>query len=183
MDITDTDQVAAVANELRDVAIDVLLNNAGITGPEDDSVTFGSIDINTWQNVMRINAMAPLKVAEAFLNHVKASEQKTIVFVSSRASSIAERGALPHHKPGGSYIFRSNKAALNNVARSLAFDLAASGVEVLVLSPGWARTDAGGPDAEIDPGTSVCGMWRVIADPSPSASGTFLNYDGQTIPW
>lgn len=183
MNISDEIQVTGVAYDLRGEPIDVLLNNAGIVGPEDGSATFGSIDLTTWQDVMRINAMDPLKVTEAFLDHVKASERKTIVFVSSRAGSIAERGSLPHHKPGGSYIFRSSKAALNAVAKSLAFDLAPLGVGVLVLHPGWVKTDAGGPDAQIDPRTSVSGMRRLIADLSPSASGVFRNYDGQIIPW
>jgi len=182
MDITDTDQVTEVANYFRGVAIDVLLNNAGITGPDDQSVTFGDLDITTWHAVMGVNAMAPLKVAEAFLDNVKASEQKTVVFVSSRASSISERGYLPHHQPGGSYIFRSSKAALNSAAKNLSFDLVPSGVKVLVLSPGWVKTDAGGPNAEIDPCTSVRGMRRQIAD-IPATAGQFRNYDGQVIPW
>lgn len=183
MDVANPSEIEAVATDLRGEAIDVLVNNAGIHGPRDASASFGRIDVATWLDVMRVNAMAPLKVTEAFLEHVRASDQKRVVFISSRAGSIVERGLLAHQKPGGSYIYRSSKAALNAVARGLAFDLGAEGIGVLVLHPGWVKTDMGGPDATIDDETSVSGMRRIIRESSPADSGTFRNYDGEVIPW
>lgn len=183
MDITDTSQVMAVAAELGGEAVDVLLNNAGIHGPRDAKASFGEIDVTAWLDVMRVNVFAQLKVTEAFLDCIKVSDRKIIVFISSRAGSIAERGLLPHHRPGGSYIYRSSKAALNSVAQSLAFDLTPQGIGILVLHPGWVKTEMGGPEATIDRKTSVSGMRKVIEKFSLAGSGTFYNYDGKVIPW
>ena len=183
MDIEDSAQVAAVASGLRGAPIDLLLNNAGINGPEDKTASFGDIDIDAWLNVMRMNTISPLKVTEAFIDHVKASERKMIVFMSSRSSSITERGSLAHHQRGGTYIYRSSKAALNTIAKNLAFDLAPLGIGVLVFHPGWVKTDAGGPGAQLDIETSISGMRKVIEEFSPTETGTFRNYDGEVIPW
>ena len=117
------------------------------------------------------------------MHHVKASERKMVVFISSRSGSIAERGSLPHHQRGGSYIYRSSKAALNAVAKSLAFDLAPMGIGVLILHPGWVNSDAGDPEALLDVETSVTSMRKVIGGFAPAQTGSFLNYDGEIIPW
>jgi len=183
LDITDASEVMALATDLKWVAIDVLLNNAGIRGPQDETATFGQLDIETWLKVMHVNAMAPLKVTEAFLDHVRNSERRTIVFISSRAGSISERGRLSHHEHGGPYIYRASKAALNAGARSLAYDLLPQGIGVLVLHPGWVRTEMGGPEATIDVQTSVAGMRSVIDQFTLAQSGTFQSYEGQIIPW
>jgi NAD(P)-dependent dehydrogenase (short-subunit alcohol dehydrogenase family) len=127
--------------------------------------------------------MAPLKITETFIENVKVSEGKTIVFISSRAGSISERGLLPYHQYGGSYIYRSSKAALNAAAQSLSFDFAPQGILVLVLHPGWVKTEMGGLEALIDIETSVTKMRRIIGEFSPSNMGVFRNYDGTAIPW
>ena len=183
MDIVELGQVAEVASTLKEVAIDLLLNNAGITGPRDQTASFGDIDIDAWLDLVRVNTISPFKVTEAFIHHVKASQWKMVVFISSRSGSVTERGSLPHHLRGGSYTYRSSKAALNAVAKSLAFDLAPTGVGVLALHPGWVNSGAGDPEAPLDVETSVSGMRKVIGGFTPDQSGSFLNYDGETIPW
>lgn len=183
LDIVDADQIKSLAGDLAALPIDVLLNNAGIHGPRDANGTFGNLDVAAWLEVVRVNAMAPLKVTEAFLPQVLASEQKKIVFISSRAGSIAERGSLPHHKTGGPYIYRSSKAILNAVAKALAFDLRSKGVSVVVLHPGWVKTELGGRDAPTDTATSVAAIRAVISQASPADNGVFRNYDGTIIPW
>lgn len=183
LDIVQTEQVQALAAEYAAQSIDVLINNAGTHGPRDASGTFGEMDVAAWLELMRINAMAPLKVAEAFLPHVRASSQKKLVFISSRAGSIAERGSLPHHKPGGPYGYRSSKAALNAVAKALAFDLRPQGISVVILHPGWVKTETGGWDAPTSPAASVADMRKVISQASPADNGVFRNFDGTVIPW
>jgi len=183
MDITDENQIMTVANELRSETIDVLINNAAIPGPRESVATFGKINITAWIEVMRVNTMSPLKVVEYFINNVKVSKKKMIVFISSRAGSIAERGQLVRHRQGGSYIFRTSKTALNSVARSLAFDLGSENIGVLVLHPGWVRTENGGPDADVDPKTSVAGMRCIIEQFKPNGEAIFRTYDDQVIPW
>lgn len=183
MDIENPNQIARVASTLKAVAIDLIINNAGATGSGDETTTFGDIDVEAWLNLIRLNTISPLKVTEAFINNIKSSRWKMIVFVSSRSGSITERGTLPHHSRGGNYSYRSSKAALNALAKSLAFDLLPIGIGVLVLHPGWVRSGAGDPEAPLNIKTSVTGMRNVISGFTPTQTGSFINHNGECIPW
>ena len=174
LDVTDHGRIEALAAGLKGEAIDILINNAGMYG---DRQELGKIDYAAWQEVMRVNTLAPLKMAECFLPHLEAGKMKMIASLTSRMGSIAENDA------GGVYIYRSSKAALNAAARSLALDLAPRGITVIVFHPGWVKTDMGGAGALIDAETSVGGMRAVIAGAGPKDSGRFFNYDGAEVPW
>jgi NAD(P)-dependent dehydrogenase (short-subunit alcohol dehydrogenase family) len=174
LDVGDGDQVGALAAALAGEAIDVLLNNAGVIG---DRSAFGATDYTVWQATLRTNTLAPMRMAEAFADHVAASGRKQMVFVSSRMGSIGDNGE------GGSYVYRSSKAALNAVIKSLSIDLAARGVTAVAFHPGWVSTDMGGASAPIGPAESVGGMRRVIERLTPADNGRFLDYDGSEIPW
>ncbi len=174
LDVTDHGRVEALAAGLKNEAIDIVINNAGIYGEAQD---FGKIDYAAWEEVMRVNTLAPLKMAECFLPHLEAGKMKMIASLTSRMGSIADNDA------GGVYIYRSSKAALNAAARSLAIDLAPRGITVIVFHPGWVKTDMGGPGALIDAETSVAGMRAVIKGAGPKDSGRFFAYDGAEVPW
>ena len=175
LDVDDGPQVAALANKLSGQPIDVLINNAGIYGPKD--VTRDTVDYDAWGQVFRTNTMSPLAVSAAFAANVAQGGQKKIITLSSIMGSIAENDS------SGAFIYRSSKAAVNAVMKSLAGDLKSEGITVAVLHPGWVRTDMGGPDAAIEAPESVTGMRAVIAGLKESDSGRFLNYDGTEIPW
>ena len=175
LDVDDGPQVAALANKLSGQPIDVLINNAGIYGPKD--VTRDTVVYDAWGQVFRTNAMSPLAVSAAFAANVAQGGQKKIITLSSIMGSIAENDS------SGDFIYRSSKAAVNAVMKSLARDLKSEGITVAVLHPGWVRTDMGGPDASIEAPESVTGMRAVIAGLKESDSGRFLNYDGTEIPW
>jgi NAD(P)-dependent dehydrogenase (short-subunit alcohol dehydrogenase family) len=116
-------------------------------------------------------------MARSFRSHLDAGERKMIVNLTSRMGSIGD------NREGGSYVYRSSKAALNAAMHSLAIDLKDKGVTVLLFHPGWVKTDMGGPDAMIDVETSVSGMRRKIEAAKLEDSGRFFNYDGKEIPW
>jgi NAD(P)-dependent dehydrogenase (short-subunit alcohol dehydrogenase family) len=173
-DVTDKTQVASLARALDYEPIDLLINNAGVIG---NRRGLGEIDYETWIEVLKVNTLAPLRVAEHFLPHLGSGQQKKIVTISSRMGSIVENTS------GGHYLYRSSKAALNMVMKSLAVDVADKGLTVVVMHPGWVRTDMGGPDALIDTEESVAGMRRVIDGLTPADNGKFYNYDGQEFGW
>ena len=175
LDVDDGPQVAALANKLSGQPIDVLINNAGIYGPK--GVTRDTVVYDAWGQVFRTNTMSPLAVSAAFAANVAQGGQKKIITLSSIMGSIAENDS------SGDFIYRSSKAAVNAVMKSLAGDLKSEGITVVVLHPGWVRTDMGGPDAAIEAPESVTGMRAVIAGLKESDSGRFLNYDGTEIPW
>jgi NAD(P)-dependent dehydrogenase (short-subunit alcohol dehydrogenase family) len=174
LDVTDGLRVAGLARELADEAIDVLLNNAGVYGPRG---AFGETDYDDWLDVLKINTLAPLRMAERFVEQVARSERKLIVSISSGMGSVAM------NDDGGSYPYRTSKAALNMIVKGLAADLAARGIIAVALSPGWVRTDMGGSNAEVTPEESVAGMRAVIDGLTPADSGRFVNYQGEDRPW
>lgn len=181
LDVGDFDAVDALAARLRSRAIDVLINNAGIFGPKreadgDYRQSFGQIDYGIMAEVLRINTLASLKVAEAFREHVEASRQKKLVTISSGLGSISETGT-------GLYAYRASKAAVNMVMATLANELRDRGVIVTVFNPGWVKTDMGGADASLEVEESISRLRSRIAALTTADSGAFLNHDGGRLPW
>ena len=176
LDVADLVQIDRLAQVLADESIDLLINNAGIY-PDSNKGGFGHTDYSEWIQAFRINAMAPLKMAETFAAQISRSEQKTIVTITSKMGSIADNSG------GGSYLYRSSKAAVNMVVKTLAIDLKPVGITAVVFHPGWVKTDMGGPNALISAEQSVSGIRGVIARLKISDSGKFMGYDGQEIPW
>src|SRR6478736_1670981 len=155
--------------------IDLLLNNAGIIGPRGQII--GNIDYQAWAQVLAINTMGPMRVSEAFVEHVAQSDRKLIVTLTSGMGSIADNTS------GGSIVYRSSKAAVNMVMRSLAIDLAPRGITCVVINPGWVQTDMGGTNATLEPSDSISRMRRVIATLGPKQSGKFFNHTGREYSW
>ena len=174
LDVTDPLQVANLARSLRDEPIDLLINNAGLL---EASSSFGEVDYDEWLEVIQVNSMAPLRLAERFVDHVDRSDLKIIVNISSIMGSIGQ------NESGGSYVYRSSKAALNSVTRSMALDLAPKGITVIAVHPGWVRTDMGGEEGHLSPEESAADLRRLIGGLTPEDSGSFFNHDGSSIDW
>jgi NAD(P)-dependent dehydrogenase (short-subunit alcohol dehydrogenase family) len=173
LDVTDFPAVGRLAATLDDVAIDVLIANAGIAGPR--GMTPDAIDVAAWTEVFHVNTMAPLALAGAFRAHVARSAERKAIAISSILGSIGVNAE------GGLYVYRSSKAALNAVWRSFALDN--KDLIAAVLHPGWVQTDMGGTSAPVLPADSVAGVRRVIAGLKESDSGGFFAYDGKALPW
>ena len=175
LEVTDYEQMASLAAALGDRPIDILLSNAGIYGPS--GVTFGKVDAEEWRRVLEVNTIAPLMLAQAFVEQVAASQHKLIAVISSKVGSIADNSS------GGSYLYRSSKTAVNQVVKCLSIDLAERGISAISLHPGWVQTDMGGPNAEIDTDTSVSGLKSILQSAGPAQNGQFIEYNGNIIPW
>ena len=174
LEVTDEKQVAALAKRLDGVAIDVLLNNAGmLTGYE----AFGQTDTASWLQTLHVNTIAPLKLTEALVEHVARSQAKKVASITSGMGSIGGNAST------GAYAYRSSKAALNMIMVTAANELRARGVSVAVISPGWVKTDMGGANAAIDVKTSAAGIRKVIDKLNVGISGQFFNYSGENLPW
>ena len=126
LDVTDGLRVASLARELADEPIDILLNNAGVFHYA--AGEFGNIDYDDWVEELKVNTVAPARMAERFVKQVAASERKLIVNISSGMGSIA--GTMS----GDSIIYRSTKAGLNMVVKCLSQTLASQGITVVALS-------------------------------------------------
>lgn len=178
LDVTDLAKVDALAAKYKGRPIDVLLNNAGISGgPE--AGTFGHLNYDTYDKVHAVNVVGPLKMAEAFLPNVAASQQKKIISITSTQGAIGK-------STGGGYFYRSSKAALNMIMHSLAIDLKPQGITVGLVSPGFVRTDfTKGIDLPmmITPEQSAAAVIKVIDGYDLSKTGTFMRHTGEESPW
>ncbi len=140
LDVTNAAQRTALAEQLKGQPIDILFNSAGISGNW-GTQGFGHCQADEWLEVLHINVITPMLMMQDFAANVALSERKIIANMSSKMSSISDNTS------GGSYLYRSSKAALNMVNKSAAHDLARKHIAVVALHPGWVRTDMGGPTA------------------------------------
>ena len=175
VDVANTASVQRAATRLSSPAIDILVNCAGIMGAYGQ--TIGALDYEDWLRVLEVNLLGPARVCEAFLERVAQSERRLIVTITSGMGSIADNTS------GGSIPYRTSKAAVNMLMRTVAIDLEPRRITCIVLNPGWVKTDMGGPNAKLSPGESVGAMRRLIAKLGPQDSGRFYSYDGREYPW
>jgi NAD(P)-dependent dehydrogenase (short-subunit alcohol dehydrogenase family) len=182
LDVNDFAAIEQLAAKYAGQAIDILLNNAGIIGPlpiaeNIGRQNFGTMDYGVWEEVLHTNTFAPVKMAEAFLEHVAASEQKKIVNISSTVASITEMTI-----PGIAYA--SSKSALNRAMTIIANEVKDRGIIVAMYCPGYVKTrmDAFGY-AMVEIPDSIAALRPMIADLTIEDTGSYTGHDGRTIGW
>jgi NAD(P)-dependent dehydrogenase (short-subunit alcohol dehydrogenase family) len=183
LDVTDFAGIDALAERYRDVPIDILINNAGILG-DNDKQKFGTFDYSAFDEVMAVNTRGPIKMVEAFVENVAASDQKKIMNISSYVGSIEKTF-------GGQNFYRASKAALNMSMRTIARELKYSkiksrkGIIVGLIDPGVVDTGFAKnvPIPMISADESAAGVIAVIDGYTSKQTGSFLRYDGKSIPW
>jgi NAD(P)-dependent dehydrogenase (short-subunit alcohol dehydrogenase family) len=185
LDVTSEPSIAALVEQYRGKPIDVLINNAGTSGNYEGQVP-GQFDEATFQEIMRVNAFAPLRISTAFLDNVSASEQKKIIALSSGRGSVSkpflERRA---------YFYDMSKSALNLGMRKLQSDVADKRVLIGIFAPGIVDTELnhdlrnGVPATRklISPEESAAGLVTLVANLSKENQHRFQNYNGETFEW
>ncbi|WMS86923.1 SDR family oxidoreductase [Pleionea litopenaei] len=175
LDLASESSIENFASQLVDQSVDLIVNNAGVYGGTPQGLD--DLSSKEWLNTLNINAVAPIFLTRSILNHIDSSQSPKVAFLTSKMGSIADNTS------GRSYIYRSSKAALNAAAKSLAIDLSSHNIPVVLLHPGWVRTDMGGPNGLIDTQESVAGMAQVIDHLDMRSTGAFFDYSGKEIPW
>jgi len=180
MDLNDVDSVKNLSETLKNDVIDIFISNAatnlGYISNKEKNI-FGAIDEKIWIEVLKLNCVMPLMLAQQLKKNILSGVEKKIIFMSAKTASIEDNSS------GGMYMNRSTRTALNQVVKSLSIDLEKDNVNVLAMSPGWVKTDSGGKGALIDVKTSVAGMMNVISKLNRESSGSFMDYKGEIIPW
>jgi NAD(P)-dependent dehydrogenase (short-subunit alcohol dehydrogenase family) len=174
VDVTDDAALAALAKRLQDVRIDVLVCNAGILSNE----VFGRIDAEGFEHMRRqfeVNALGPLRVVQALRGRL--ADGGKVGIVTSRMGSMADNSS------GGYYGYRASKAAVNAIGKSLAVDLAMSGVAVVLLHPGYVATDMVGGKGDVSPDEAARGLIAQLDALTPARSGSFVHANGTSLPW
>lgn len=176
LDVTNDKDIESLKQTLNNRPIDLLVNNAGVNGEK--NVTIGNITRENFVNLLNVNCISVVKLCDALLPNLLSSEDKNILVITSRMGSISDNDT------GKSYAYRASKAALNCVMRSFAIDVKDKGVHVMLIHPGWVKTDMGGTNALIDVQTSVAGMLEQADKKlSKSHADVIHRYDGEVIAW
>jgi NAD(P)-dependent dehydrogenase (short-subunit alcohol dehydrogenase family) len=171
VDVTDEGSVRSLADRLADVSIDVLVNNAGLLTREG----LGDLDMGRIRRQMEVNAYGPLLVTAALTPRLRQGAK--VALVTSRMGSVADNSS------GGMYGYRMSKAALNMAGMSLARDLAPRGVAVVLLHPGFVRTEMTGGMGHVDPPEAARQLWERIEALTLESTGAFLHANGEPLPW
>ena len=138
---------------------------------------FGHSNDHVWEQAVRVNLLAPMKMMEHFVDNIAASDKRLIANMSSKMGSMAD------NRSGGSYAYRATKAALNAVTVSAAHDLKHRNISVIILHPGWVRTDMGGENGELSVTQSATMLRKIMSEVSIKDTATFFDIDGTVIPW
>ena len=175
LDVTDHDQIADLADELKGNPVDLLINNAGMWIGGDER--FGRFSNEQWMQQFRVHVFGTMAMCRAFVDHVALSAKKLIVNISSG------NGCFVWPRDTGNYPYDTSKAALNLVTKGLSEDLRDRGITIICLTPGNVATDMSGPNADLQPGESISSMRQVISQLDASQTGAFIRYNGDAMPW
>ena len=174
LDVSNGASIAHLVEELGGTPIDILINNAGVYGG--DHQTAHDLDYETWARTFAVNSIGPVRVLLALLPNLKKGKEKKAVAITSGMGSTSRHD-------GSALIYRSSKAALNNAMHGLSLSLKAEGIAILLLHPGWVKTDMGGRNASLAPDVSVAAQRKVISALTLADSGRYRSFDGQEIAW
>lgn len=171
LDVRDPVQHTAMAATLGDMAVSLLVCNAGVY-PDKGARLDDGYDAAQWADAFATNVTGVFLTIQALLPHLRRAKPSKIAIISSQMASHT-------HAPGGSYIYRSSKAAVLNLGRNLSTDLAKDGIAVGIYHPGWVQTDMGGPAAAITVDEAASGLCARFAALSLDTTGCFETWDGR----
>ncbi|MBI5273369.1 MAG: SDR family oxidoreductase [Chlamydiia bacterium] len=175
LDVMKLEHIERIADQLKHETIDILINNAGITGPPNEE--FNWKNPAPWLEGLHVMTLAPYIMAQALQLQLEKSSSKLVVNISSVYGSIA----LNQGK-GDYLIYRSSKAALNATTKCLANHWKEKGIVVLALHPGFVKTEMN-PYGKISVSTSVKEIRKTLSLVTKKDTGTFIDYLGNPIPW
>ncbi|QJF50589.1 SDR family oxidoreductase [Roseobacter ponti] len=175
LDVTDPGSVARFAGALEDRPVDLLVCNAGVYLDKGHVIGKG-YQPEIWARSFAANVTGVFLTIEALLPALRRADSAKIAIISSQMAS-SERA------PGGSYVYRASKAAVLNLGRNLAADLASEGIAVGIYHPGWVKTDMGSMSADITVEEAVAGLMARFEALNMNTTGCFETWDGRAHPF
>ena len=172
MDVSDPAEIGRVRRKLEAEPIDILINNAGVSGPDRQSAT--DMDFDGLTETLGINTITPLHITNTFLPNIQTTKNKIITLSSQMGATGASSDSL---------AYRVSKQAVNRLMRALATDLKPQGIPVLIVHPGWVKTEMGGEGAQLTPEESAAQLLKLIDKFEIASTGRFLAWNGKELAW
>ncbi|MEU5431944.1 SDR family oxidoreductase [Streptomyces sp. NPDC020719] len=172
LEMTEPEQISALRDRLASRTLDLLFVNAAITRGD---IPIGDVPTDMFTEVMITNALSPMRVVESLRPLV--APTGTIGVMSS------DQGSITLNTEGGQDLYRASKSALNQLMRSYAARNADDTRTLLLMDPGWVRTELGGPEADLSVEESVPGVVETIERHQGKPGLHFVDYQGQVVPW
>ena len=174
--VTDAQSVASLGQQLANRPVDILINNAGMIGPERAMQSLTNMDYEGWAEAFAVNTMAPLRMLQTLLPNLKSAGHGKVATITSQMGAMSVDMTV-------AYAYCSAKAAVNKVMKLAAIELTREGVSSCLIHPGWVQTDMGGPQAAITPQESASGIIKVIEKLNLDTTGGFWNWNGNVHAW
>lgn len=178
IDVTDHPALERAADILGRRPIDLVINNAGVIGPERQSTL--DMDFDGFRRTLEVNTLAPLLVAQTFLPNLRAARDLAGI---ARIVTISSQMGRMNYSKSDRIAYRASKTAVNKLMQGLATDLAAESIAVRVVDPGWAKTEMGGPEATVSVADAVAGILERAWETDMDLTGTFVDYSGSAVSW
>jgi len=173
VDINFPDQVAALHTRLAGRTFELLFVNAGVTN--DDRETISDVSAEEFVRVMVTNALSPMRFVASF--------QDLVVSTGTIALMSSGQGSVANNETGKHEVYRASKAALNTLMRSFAARHAGDPRTLLLMAPGWVRTDMGGPNARLSVEESIPNLVDTVDAQRGKGGLQYLDYLGRKVPW
>ena len=184
--LRDFDNKKKIKKNLKDIKFNYILFLASITPKSKDinneKCKFGNLDYNNFLKIVTVNCYANLKIFEHLQKQNFLNTNAKIVFFSSMAGSIENRGKLKHNKPFGNIIYRISKAALNSGIKNLSYDFK-NEYTIIAMHPGYVKTKSGGKNADYTIEYASQKLYKTIVNLSKEDNGKFLDLKGKKIQW
>jgi NAD(P)-dependent dehydrogenase (short-subunit alcohol dehydrogenase family) len=175
LDVSDPAAFGALTDAVGDAPVELLICNAGVYLDKGGALETGYAP-DLWAQTFAVNVTGVFLTVQTLLPNLRRAKSAKIAIISSQMASHT-------NAPGGSYIYRSSKAAVLNVGRNLASELTGDGIAVGIYHPGWVQTDMGGNTAAITVDESVTGLTNEFAALSMQTTGCFRTWDGRDHPY
>lgn len=175
LDVSDPTGFADLATAMDSVPVDLLICNAGVYQDKGMKLS-NEFPAQVWADSFAVNVTGVFLTIQTLLPNLQMAKTPKIAVISSLMGASSRA-------PGGSYVYRASKAAVTNLTRNLASDLAPLGIAVGAYHPGWVRTDMGGAEADISMEQSVDGLTSQFAALDLASTGAALTYDGTPMPF
>ena len=174
--VGEDESVKQLSSALKDLSVNVLINNAGTMGPEAKKQTALEMDFQGWADAFNINSMGPVRMMQALLPNLRLAENPKVMTVSSQMGALSLDMTAAH-------AYCASKAAVNKFMRLASIDLKPQGIAIGLVHPGWVRTDMGGANAHLSPEESALGCVAVTDALNIENTGGFWKWNGDTHDW